>query len=156
MKTLSDQEWLRQQAALENNCYVSVGGLVTAVEELQSKRTPSNAQKSAFGQLVRLFRRDNQMTPEQFANDLDIELGELVAMESADPMRPSARTIHKLSSKMNIPSSNLFVLSGLAEAKDSHLQEESLKFAARSQPLQALTADEHHILNEWVKYLCER
>ena len=156
MKTLSDQEWLRHQAALENNCYVSAGGLVTAVEELQNKRASSNAQKSAFGQLIRLLRREHRMTPEQFAEDLDIELGELIAMEAADQMRPSARTIHKLSAKMRVPSSNLFVLSGLAEARDSHIQEECLKFAARSQPLQALTPDEHQVLNEWVKYLSER
>jgi HTH-type transcriptional regulator, competence development regulator len=156
MKTLSDQEWLRQQAALENNCYVSVGGLVTAIEELQSKRVGSNVLKSAFGQLIRLFRRDHRMTPEQFAQDLDIELGELIAMEAADQLRPSARTIHKLSEKMKVPSGKLFVLSGLAEARDSHIQDESLKFAARSQPLQALTPDEHQILNEWVQYLCEK
>jgi transcriptional regulator with XRE-family HTH domain len=155
MKTLSDQEWLRQQAALENNCYVSVGGLVTAIEEMQGKRVGSNVLKAAFGQLVRLFRRDHRMTPEQFAEDLDIDLAELIAMEAADQLRPSARSIHKLSEKMRVPSSKLFVLSGLADARDTHVQEESLKFAARSQPLQALTADEHQILNEWVKYLCE-
>jgi transcriptional regulator with XRE-family HTH domain len=156
MKTLSDQEWLRQQAALENNCYVSVGGLVTAIEEMQGKRVGSHVLKAAFGQLVRLFRRDHRMTPEQFAEDLDIDLAELIAMEAADQLRPSARSIHKLSEKMKVPSSKLFVLSGLADARDTHVQEESLKFAARSQPLQALTADEHQILNEWVKYLCEK
>jgi transcriptional regulator with XRE-family HTH domain len=155
MKILSDQEWLRQQAALEHNCYVSVGGLLTAIEEMQGKRVGSNVLKAAFGQLVRLFRRDHRMTPEQFAEDLDIDLAELIAMEAADQLRPSARSIHKLSEKMRVPSSKLFVLSGLADARDTHVQEESLKFAARSQPLQALTADEHQILNEWVKYLCE-
>jgi HTH-type transcriptional regulator, competence development regulator len=156
MKTLSDQEWLLRQAALEDNCYVSSGGLVTAVEELQAKRMGANVMRSAFAQLVRLFRRERQMTQDQFAEDLDVELGEIVSLEGGDLIRPSPRTIHKLSEKMKVPSSKLFVLSGLAEARDTGIQDESLKFAARSQPLETLSAGEHQVLSEWVKYLCEK
>lgn len=154
--TLTDQEWIRRQAALEDNTYVSVGGLLSAVEELEQKKIGSSVNRSAFAQLVRLFRRERRITWEQFATELDVELGEVISIESSQPLSPAPRTIHKLAAMMKVPTEKLFVLSGLAQTRDVHLQEESLKFAARSQPLEELSRDEHAVLQEWVKYLCER
>ena len=156
MTRMTDRDWIMRQAALEDNCYVSTGGLLTAVEELQQKKIGSNVMRSAFAQLVKLFRRENRMSWEQFATKLDVELGEVIAIEGNEHLSPSPRTIHKLSAMMKVPTEKLFVLSGLAQSRDVQVQEESLKFAARSQPLEELSQDEHTVLQEWVKYLCEK
>jgi hypothetical protein len=48
MKFNSDLGWLKKQAALEDNCFVSVGGLVSAVEDLEQKSQQATASRTAF------------------------------------------------------------------------------------------------------------
>jgi hypothetical protein len=65
MKFNSNPEWLKKQAALEDNSFVSVGGLVLAVEDLEKPSLPSPAQSvkallseehAAFMEYVKVLR----------------------------------------------------------------------------------------------------
>lgn len=156
MKFNSDPEWLKKQAALEDNCFVSVGGLVSAVEDLEEQTQRATASRTAFVNLLNLTRREHKLTWEQFSQKLDVDLAELIEIENDETYKPTPRTVTKIAHFLHVPPEKLFVLSGLARAHDRQFQEAALRFAARSQPVKALSSEEHEALKEYVKFLCEQ
>ncbi|MGB2622320.1 MAG: helix-turn-helix transcriptional regulator [Candidatus Acidiferrum sp.] len=152
----SDLGWIKKQAALEDNCFVSVGGLVCAVEDLEHKSQRATASRTAFVNLLNLSRREHKLTWEQFSQKLDVDLAELIEIENDEHYQPTPRTVNKIAIFLRIPAEKLFILSGLARAHDKQFQEAALRFAARSQPVEALSSEEHEALKEYVKFLCER
>lgn len=156
MKFNSDPEWLKKQAALEDNCFVSVGGLVSAVEDLEQQAQQATASRTAFVNLLNLTRREHKLTWEQFSQKLDVDLAELIEIENDENYRPTPRTVTKIAHYLRVPAEKLFILTGLARAHDRQFQEAALRFAARSQPVKALSSEEHEALKEYVKFLCER
>lgn len=151
-----DIDWLRRRAELEDNCFVSVGGLVLAVEEMEQQSAPTVLTRPAFVRLLELTRREHKLTWDTFAKKLDVDLVELIGIATEEHYKPLPRTVTRIAQFINVPAQKLFVLSGLARAKDSHFQEAALKFAARSQPVEELTREEHVALEEYVKFLCEK
>jgi len=156
MRFNTDPEWLKKQAALEDNCFVSVGGLVLAVEDLQQQAQRVNPARAAFVNLLNLTRRENKFTWEQFSQKLDVDLAELIGIENDENYKPTPRTVTKIAQFIHVPAEKLFILSGLARARDIQFEEAALRFAARSQPVEELTTEEHEALKEYVKFLCER
>jgi transcriptional regulator with XRE-family HTH domain len=156
MRFNTDPEWLKKQAALEDNCFVSVGGLVLAVEDLEQQAQRVNAVHTAFVNLLNLTRREYKLTWEQFSQKVDVDLAELMGIESDENYKPTPRTVTKIAQFIHVPAEKLFILSGLARARDIQFEEAALRFAARSQPVKELTSEEHEALKEYVKFLCER
>ncbi len=152
----TDREWLKRQAELEDNCFVSVGGLIFGIEELEQQSRGADLRRPAFVQLLDLTRRAHRLTWEQFSNKLDVDLEELISIETDEHYTPTPRAVNKIAQFMRVPVEKLFVLSGLARARDVSFQEAALRFAARSQPIEDLTPEEHGALEEYVKFLCER
>jgi transcriptional regulator with XRE-family HTH domain len=122
--------------------------------EQQAQRV--NAVHTAFVNLLNLTRREHKLTWEQFSQKVDVDLAELMGIESNENYKPTPRTVNKIAQFIHVPAEKLFVLSGLARARDIHFEEEALRFAARSQPVEELTSEEHEALKEYVKFLCER
>ena len=85
-----------------------------------------------------------------------MDLAELIEIENDESCKPTPRTVSKIANFLRVPAEKLFVLSGLARAHDKQFQEAALRFAARSQPVEALSSEEHEALKEYVKFLCER
>jgi HTH-type transcriptional regulator, competence development regulator len=156
MRFNTDPEWLKKQAELEDNCFVSVGGLVVAVEDLEQQTQRVNAVRTAFVNLLNLTRREYKLTWEQFSQKVDVDLAELMGIESDENYKPTPRTVTKIAQFIHVPAEKLFILSGLARARDIQFEEAALRFAARSQPVKELTSEEHEALKEYVKFLCER
>ena len=154
MKFNTDHTWLKRLAELEDIDFVSVGGLIASIEELQQKPAAVELTRPAFVRLLELARREHRMSLEQFAETLDIELAELIGIQNDEHYRPTAPTVNKLAHFLNVPEQKLFVLAGLVRAEDERFQAEALLFAARSQPVQKLTAEEHEALEQYVKFLC--
>jgi HTH-type transcriptional regulator, competence development regulator len=156
MKFNSDPEWLKRQAALEDNCFVSVGGLVSAVEDLEQQSQQATTSRAVFVNLLNLTRREHELSWEQFSQKLDVDLTELIGIANDESYKPTPRTVTKIAHFLHVPAEKLFILSGLARAHDRQFQEAALRFAARSQPVKALSSEEHEALKEFVKFLCER
>jgi transcriptional regulator with XRE-family HTH domain len=156
MKVNTDREWLKRQAELEDNCFVSVGGLISAVEELEQRSLGAELTRPAFVRLLQLTRREHKLTWEEFSKELDVELGELIGIEADKHYKPTPRTVTRLAQFLRVPAQKLFILSGLVRARDPHFQEAALRFAARSQPVKELSPQEHEALEEYVKFLCEQ
>ncbi len=156
MSANNDKEWLLSKAEQEDGCMVSVGGLVGALEG--TNQVPDNviSFKIAFSRFLQLARRDRKLTLERFAEEADVDLAEVLKIETDEHYTPAIRTVHKVAAFLNVPEKKLLTLAGLLRVKDVQFQNESLKFAARSEPVENLSPEEHFVYEEYVKYLCER
>lgn len=155
MKMNTDKGWLKRMAEKEDGGFVSVGGLIESLSESEqaSKVVPM---KAAFVRFVQLARRERRLSVEEFAERVDVELAELVKIETEEHYKPAIRTVHKIAEFLNVPEKKLLALAGLLQAKDPEFQTAALKFAARSAPVEALSQREHADLEEIVKLLCEQ
>lgn len=156
MNMNKNRDWLIGKAEQEDGCFVSVGGLVDALE--QAEQTPANVIpfKHAFARFLQLARRDRKLSLEQFAKKVDVDLAELLKLETEDQYTPAIRTVHQIAEFLKIPEKKLMALAGLLRVKDAQFQNAALKFAARSEPVEKLSQEEHSALEEYVKFLCER
>ncbi len=156
MNMNNDRDWLIRKAEQEDGCFVSVGGLVDALE--QAEQAPSNTVpfKHAFVRFLQLARRDRKLSMEQFAKRADVDLVELLKIETDEQYTPAIRTVHQIAEFLTISETKLMVLAGLLRVRDAQFQNAALKFAARSEPVEKLSQEEHSALEEYVKFLCEQ
>ena len=155
MKMNTDKDWLRKKAEQEDGCFVSVGGLVDALEQREQAGNLIPMQH-AFVRFVQLARRERRLSLEQFADKVDVDLVELLKIETEEHYKPAIRTVHKIAGFLKVPEQKLMALAGLLQVKDAQFQTAALKFAARSAPVEKLSKEEHSDLEEIVKFLCQR
>ncbi|HWZ30755.1 MAG TPA: helix-turn-helix transcriptional regulator [Bryobacteraceae bacterium] len=156
MKMNTDKNWLKRMTELEDGCVISVGGLVESLEQKEQAGSNVVPMKPAFVRFVALARRERSLSLEQFAEKVDVDLVELVKIETETNYKPAIRTVHKIAEFLKVPQKTLLALAGLLQMKDPEFQTAALKFAARSAPVEKLTKQEHSDLEEIVKLLCEQ
>ncbi len=123
------------------------------------KDAPAEASEEtaiAFSRFVQLARRNRRLTVEKLAEDADIELRELVSIEESVNYKPDLRTVYQLANYFGVQRAKLLQVAGLTMPKDSHIANEAVRFAARSEPTAALTAEERSALEAFVSVLSER
>lgn len=159
------REWSRTQAKNEPNTGItSVGGLAHRVSELTAANAPgsfaradyiqsTDPRRLSLGKFVELSRRRLRLSVEQLADKANVELVELLALEKAEDITPEARTIFQLAGVLNVRPEPLMELAGLVIPKTAALTDSAVRFAARSEPMQALSSDEEAALNWFVKEL---
>ena len=160
MKFNTDRKWLERRAEQEDRHFISVGGLISTLDptcQTEVAETPSiETTKTAFVRLLQLTRREKQLSLEMLAEKADVDLAELLKIETDEAFTPGLRTVHQLASALDLPAKKLMVLAGLLQLKDPHLQQASVRFAARSEPIGNVSPEEHAALEEYVKFLNER
>lgn len=160
MKFNADRKWLERRASQEDQHFISVGGLSSTLDPTFQADVASSpvveTTKTAFVRLLQLARRERRLSLETLARQADVDLGELVKIETDETFTPGLRTVHQLASVLDLPVKKLMVLAGLLQAKDPGLQQASVRFAARSEPIGNVTPEEHAALEEYVKFLNER
>jgi len=110
----------------------------------------------AFGRFVSLMRRKRQLSIEGLAEVIDIDVGELMSIEEDAHYTPEPRTVYQLASSFEISQGRLMELAGLAKPKDTHFLEKAVRYAARSEPTAALSAEEQAALDGMIAVLSER
>lgn len=158
MKMNDDINWLLAAASEEDNCIISVGGLAWRLRTEESKleqEIPASTRRVAFAQLIELSRRKRRLTVEQLAEQADIDVSQLIEIEEGECISAEPRTVYRLAQVFNFPNDRLMKLSGLAQTRDRHLTEATVRFAARSEPVNDLSAEEEEALQEYVKVLVE-
>ncbi|MGD1102188.1 MAG: helix-turn-helix transcriptional regulator [Terriglobia bacterium] len=150
------KEWLLKKADQEDGCFVSVGGFVDDITKIESSPQAFESTRAAFVRLLQLARRAKRLSVEEFAAKAGVELAELVKIESNEHIVPTPRTVYKIAQFLKLPEKKLMALSGLVQLKDSQFSEAAVRFAARSEPVQKLTAQEHKALEEFVMFLNDR
>lgn len=160
MRFNRDRNWVMKRAQEEDHHFVSVGGLISQIDpEWRAEvSTPPllETTKTAFVRLLQLLRRERRLSLEQLAQKADVELAELVKIETDESFKPTPRTIHQLAGFLKLPAKKLMALAGLLQIKDYNLQQASVRFAARSEPVEDVTPEEHAALEEYVKFLNEQ
>lgn len=158
MRIAYTKERCLRRAPNEGTGHVGAGALAFTPKpqiEAESCSTNINGVRIAFGRFVQLMRREQGLSPEDFANKADIDVGELINIERTT-CSPEPRTIHQLSNSLNIETKKLLQLSGLAELKEPELEHEALLFAASSESIDKLSKEEAEALEHFVTVLSEK
>ena len=157
MRVEFSKDWCLRMARIEGDEEVGVG-LIAADPTFDGEVVPGAAEEPsvAFGRFVRLMRRNHGLTVEKLAETVDVDIAELVAIEDDTRHKPEVRTIYQLANFFNVPRPNLMQIAGLIVAQDNRLANEAARFAARSDPVVALTPEERVALESFVAVLSER
>lgn len=139
---------------------VSVGGLASRIgvfrdapdSELRSRPALTSHGIDALARLVQFIRRQQALTPEQFASRFSLDLRELVDLESARVV-PEPRLLYQLSTALNVSYNKLLVLAGHRVRRDETLERETLRFAASSEPMDKLSKSEAQALHDFIRAL---
>ncbi len=160
MKIEFTKEWCLRMAQFEaeTDSDFEVGAPHRAPEALAETHTNDLSQSSniVFGRFVRLMRRHQHLTLEKLAQDARIEISELVEIEEDTRHSPDPRTVYQLATHFKVPMPQMLQLAGLTVAKDSRLIDEAIRFAARSESVEALNEVERAALEAFVSVLSER
>lgn len=161
MKIEYTKSWCLRMAQLEIesgiDSNISAGSIANYSTEKQD--VPVNSPQDrhvAFGIFIRLMRRRQKLSVEKLSELADIELAEAIEIEADSRHLPEARAVYQLAKFFGLPVGKLMQLSGLSAANDSRLVEESVRFAARSDSVEELSAHERAALDAFVSVLSEK
>jgi transcriptional regulator with XRE-family HTH domain len=154
------EPFLEKAFAVDDGC-TSVAGLAIKLGQFGQTGTDDGSRlpqiASTFGitaiaRLVEFARREEGLTPEQYANRIGIGLNELLIVESGTKV-PEPRVLHALSATLNISYEKLMSLAGHRKQSDERLEREVLRFAASSGPMDKLSSTESQALHDLLKIL---
>lgn len=160
MKLAMTREWFERRAKLEGDTEIAAGVLaqdpLPEPAPLDERSVATDPSRLAFGSLVELKRREIGLSMEKLANDVGVELNEIVSIERDTHFRPEPRTVYQLASKFKLPNKALMQLSGNATNRDESMNSNALRFAARSgDASQKLSVEQKRALEEFVAYLAK-
>ncbi|UVS94929.1 MULTISPECIES: helix-turn-helix domain-containing protein [Burkholderia] len=107
----------------------------------------------AFGSLLRLERRGRELSVAALAQQLDVDEDEIRSIEHDPRYKARPRTIQQIASFFKLPAKEVMKLAGAASANDESFVEHAMRFAAHSDDMGALTAEEKHLLQSFVAFL---
>lgn len=159
MKIEITREWCLRMAKLEADAEIGAG-LISIDPVFDGEAMPAastlDEANIAFGRFVRLMRRSRGLTREKLAKDSDVEIVELVEIEDDAHHKPEVRTVYQLANYFGVPRHNLLQIAGLTAPKDTELFNEAVRFAARADPVAALSPEERAALEAFVAVLSEQ
>lgn len=152
------QEWCLNMAQLEGNAEIGAGlpAMDPVFDGEQLEQQAQEEPQIAFGRFVRLMRRSRGLNVEKLADQTDIDIVELVNIEEDPHYRPDVRTVYQLSSFFKLSQTHLLQVAGLTAPRNDRIYEEAIRFAARSEPVAELTAEERAALEAFVAVLTEK
>jgi hypothetical protein len=106
----------------------------------------------AFGRLIHMMRRQNEMTVEALAARARIDAEEVLLIEAKPDFKAEVRTVHQLAEVFQLQPKALLELAGATAAREEIVQE-ALKFAASSEPIAKLTREEAAAVETFVAAL---
>ena len=162
MKINVTQAWCKKMAGFEASAEVGAGLL--AIDPILDDGNPVSGRSENFGdetrfalqRFVELSRRSMNLSVEKLAERADIDLSELIALETDIHHLPEPRTLYQLAQVFNVSQSKLMELSGLTQPKDIHYLEEAVRYAARSESIEKLTTEEQAALDGLISVLSEK
>jgi HTH-type transcriptional regulator, competence development regulator len=151
------KDWCLRMARHEADAEIGAG-LLAIDPVFDGEAMPASPEEPsvAFSRFVRLMRRNRGLTIEKLAEDTDVDVGELVDIEEDPRHKPEVRTVYQLANFFRVSRSNLMQVAGLTAPQDNRLINESVRFAARSEPVAALTPEERAALDAFVTVLSEQ
>lgn len=160
MKFQVTKEWCKRMADIEakESAPIAAGSIPMEMEPQEVVNTDRLKDESriAFGRFIQLNRRKHAMSVETLADKVDVEVGEIISIEDDLHYFPEARTVYQLAEYFDVSQQRLLELSGLKQPKDVSYIGEAVRYAARSESIASLSADEEAALNGLISVLSER
>jgi transcriptional regulator with XRE-family HTH domain len=158
MKIEISQDWCMRMAEMEAEEEIGAGQIAIDPIFDGEKAAAETAEEApiAFSRFVSLMRRSRGLTVEKLAEDADVEMVELVGIEEGVQQKPEVRTVYQLANYFGVGRANLMQVAGLTVPKDNRIVTEAVRFAARSEPVAALTDEERKALEAFVSVLSDR
>lgn len=156
MRENIDMSWYRARAMQELAYDVEVGH-APQLEKSDSIKSVElhDDYKIALGRFVELKRRSLKLTSIELADRTNVEVGEILSIESDYHHIPEARTLYQLSILFGVSHEKLMELSGLVISKDAPYAGDAVRYAALSKSIEALSEDEQTALDGLVTVLSE-
>ena len=121
--------------------------------EMTAKDPDVGTVREAFHLFAQMLRRARGLTVERLAKEVDIDRGELSAMERNPNYRPTPLAIHKLSNFYRVPERRMLVLAGAVKDVPEDVVEQASRFAAQSESFAKLTREEKKALDQFISFL---
>jgi len=158
MKINVTKAWCEKMAHREAYAEISAGLL--AIDPIFETESVSEASgdKTRFvlQRFIELGRRDKKLSVEQLAEQADIEISELISIESDIHHLPEPRTLYQLAQTFDVSQTKLMELSGLTKPKDVNYLEEAVRYAARSESIEKLNPEEQAALDGLISVLSKK
>jgi HTH-type transcriptional regulator, competence development regulator len=157
MKLHYPKAWFERSAEIEGDTEVGAGipPFASASTELHAQDITVLDTRIALGQFVSLWRRNHGWNAETLAAEAGIDIAEVLEIEHDPHCEPEPDAIYKLAEVFRVPPRRLMEVAGLVENRTSTLREHAVRFAARSEPIAALTDIEKEALEAFVAALSE-
>lgn len=120
-------------------------------EEVAKEANPSTS--IAFGLLLRLERRNKQLTVASLAKALDIQEEEIRNIEHDPNYKARPRTILSIATYFELPPKEVMKLAGAAASNDERFSEKAMLFAAHSDDMGSLSREEKQLLKSFIQFL---
>ena len=153
------KEWCLAAAELERGVTPGAGALAMrpyVQGETMEAEAAIEDSRIAFGRFVHLMRRQRRLSIEKLAEEADLDIGELMSIEEDAHHTPEPRTIYQLASIFHVSQGRLMELAGLVRPKDVRFMQEAVRYAARSESVEALSSDEQAALDGLITVLSEK
>ena len=155
MKFTFSPDWCLAAANREEDHEIGVGPRSPAPSQDQDIGIDPGT-RLAFGRLVQLMRRKLRLSIEQLAEKTSVDVEAILRIEDDLHHVPEPRTVYQLATIFKLPKQPFAQLSGLTVEKNVRLHQEAVRFAARSDSVAALTAEEQLALDQFVRVLSEQ
>lgn len=161
MKLSLSKEWFESRLPLEDGLEIGAGllhHLTAPTQQPPASPAPEAdaiAHHVGFGRFIRLLRRQEKLSIEQLADASESTPEELIAIENDPRHMPEISTVHAIASYFKLPPKRMMALAGVGSVSSSRLREETIRFAACSEPRDPLTPSESDALQAMLKVIVE-
>jgi len=154
MKINYPKSWFERHLVQEDEAEVGAGTPPIACSEASSNVVPLET-RMAFGTFVGQWRRNKGWDAVTLAEQAGVDPEEILEIEHDPYSRPELDAVHKLAGVFGLPSKPLLELAGLIEFRTPDLRREGVRFAARSESVEALNAREREAFEAFVTVIAE-
>lgn len=109
-----------------------------------------------FGYFLEMLRRRDRLSREDLASKADIDLDEIVQMETNPHHEVSPRSLYQLERCFKLEENLLGRLSGAVTTIDREVQDNIVRYAAQAKHASHLNDEESRILNEVIIMLSQK
>lgn len=146
----SRESWLDRIDDIEDSARsISAAGMAA---DFGMVHHASMAGQRVLGKFIELSRRNRRLTVEDLAAQADVDLSDLVELETNESAAPEPRTVYQLSQVFGVPAQAMMELAGLATAR-GEVNNAAVRFAARAESISDLSEQERSALEEFVGIL---
>jgi DNA-binding XRE family transcriptional regulator len=144
-----DRVWFEKAVKLEQGKNVTAG--LPAPLDMREQEHSEN--RIAFSRIVSWARRNDRLTAERLAKNLDLDVDEIVAIENNPYYTVEPRSIMQIARYLKVQPQALMKLAGLTVDRTQALPESMVREAAHSVSSATLTQDERRLFEEFIAAL---